>query len=372
MKIVDQGYIYNANQSPAKEKVATFPSLTTMANGDIFCSFRVGPEKNSPFDKIKLRKSSDNGDTWQDVIENFDIDYENVHGSGHNGPVGQISPDELLISYTWVDRSDKNLPFVHPKTTGLLLTKLLTSCSPDGGKTWTPLSQVDTAHHQAVASTDKPLRLNNGNILLPYESWKTYEQVHGFHSSACLLSTDKGQSWSRPIVIAEDPTQHLYFYDSRPTVAPDTGKIVDLLWTFDSTRGIDAPIHIHYGRPDGLEWTYPKSTGIQGQIASPLALGSDKLLMTYVHRHDPPSLRVLLSHDFGITWETRDELEIYRCGSQQAGMGTSRSESESWDDMARWTFGHPCSLLLPDDIIFLGFYAGSKQSLNIQWAKIKF
>jgi len=227
-----------------------------------------------------------------------------------------------------------------------------------------------TAHHKAVSSTDRPLALKNGTILLPYESWKTYEQVKGFHSSACLLSTDKGQSWSWPIVIAEDPTQRLYFYDSRLTVAPDTGKIVDLLWTFDSSKGVDAPIHIHFGRLDGLEWTYPKSTGIQGQIASPLAIGSERLLMTYVHRHDPPSLRVVLSNDFGNTWQTQNELEIYRCDAQQSGVGVSRNESESWDDMARWTFGHPCSLMLSEDTILLCFYAGNQQHLNIQWIKI--
>lgn len=371
MKILEKGCIYNTSDVPEREKVATFPSLTRLANGDLFCSFRVGPEKNSKFDKIKLRKSIDGGNTWFDVIESFETDFDNISGTGHNGVTGAISPTELMISYTWVDRSNRDLPLVNPATTGLLPTKLLTSISQDRGKTWTPYRQADTAHHLAAASTDKPMRLNNGTLLLPYESWKQYEQTDGFHSAACVLSQDKGQSWSRPVIMAEDPFQRLYFYDNRLAVAPDTGKIVDILWTHDPVKGIDVPIHINYGSPDGLEWTYPKSTGIEGQIASPLALGNERLVMTYIHRHDPPSLRVVISNDFGRTWQREDELEIYRCGGKQSGIGESRKQSEYWDDMARWTFGHPCSVPLSDDVILVGYYAGDKNRLNICWSTIK-
>ena len=93
--------------------------------------------------------------------------------------------------------------------------------------------------------------------------------------------------------------------------------------------------------------------------------------MTYVHRHDPPSLRMLLSNDFGKTWDTKNELEIYRCVAQQSGIGKARSESEYWDDMARWTFGHPCSVQLSDDMVLVGFYAGDKQGLSIHWIEVK-
>ena len=223
----------------------------------------------------------------------------------------------------------------------------------------------------AVASTDKPIALKNGTILLPYESWKQYEQKEGFHSAACVISQDNGQSWSRPVVMAEDPFQRLYFYDNRLAVAPDTGKIVDILWTHDYTKGIDVPIHINYGSADGLEWTYPVSTGIEGQIASPLALGDEKLVMTYIHRHDPPSLKVVMSNDFGKTWETDKELEIYRCGGKQSGIGESRNQSEYWDDMFRWTFGHPCSVRLSNNTVLIAFYAGDKNRLNIHWVKVK-
>ena len=78
MEILDKGCIYNAVDFPEKERAATFPSLAQLSNGDIFCSFRVGPEKNSKFDKIKLFKSTDGGKTWFNIVESFETVFENI------------------------------------------------------------------------------------------------------------------------------------------------------------------------------------------------------------------------------------------------------------------------------------------------------
>jgi len=78
-----------------------------------------------------------------------------------------------------------------------------------------------------------------------------------------------------------------------------------------------------------------------------------------------------MSNDFGKTWETDQELEIYRCGGKQSGIGEIRNQAEYWGDMFRWTFGHPCSVRLYDDTVLIAFYAGDKYSLNIHWVKVK-
>ena len=60
---------------------------------------------------------------------------------------------------------------------------------------------------------------------------------------------------------------------------------------------------------------------IAGQIAEPLCLGGDRLLCLYVHRHDPPGMRVVLSHDRGRTWDLDAELVVYDAtAGQEAGM----------------------------------------------------
>ena len=98
------------------------------------------------------------------------------------------------------------------------------------------------------------------------------------------------------------------------------------------------PIHLAWGAPENLVWETPFSTGIQGQIASPLPLPDGRLLLFYVHRHSEGSPRLVLSRDQGRTWELDGEVVIYTSeDSWERGRGIGVDQDDFWETMSRWS-----------------------------------
>ena len=154
-------------------------------------------------------------------------------------------------------------------------------------------------------------------------------------------------------------------------VDPETGRLAAMFWTHDRVAGQDVNAHIAWGSPDGRQWTYPVDAGFAGQIPNPVVLADGRLMAVYVHRHYPPSLRAVVSSDFGKTWDVANELVYYEHGAAQAGMAGTVELSNYYDDMGVWSFGHTHAGLLPDGTVFVAWYAGDADSLSIHWARIE-
>jgi hypothetical protein len=79
-----------------------------------------------------------------------------------------------------------------------------------------------------------------------------------------------------------------------------------------------------------------------------------------------------VSHDRGQTWPETDRVVVY-AHDEQARL-TQGSENvdfaEYWEDMRRWTFGHPALRLLPDGHVLAVWYAGVPGSMGIRWARL--
>lgn len=373
MNILNRGLIYDAAQAPPDARCAAFTSLLPLADGSLLCTFRVGPTKMSPVSNIGMMQSTDGGRTWNRHGHDFDPIFQGTPGSFSSGYPCQHAPGKLSMYLVWVDRSDPSLPLANPETTGVLPMKCLVAESSDGGHHWGELREVSLRPHRGASLTSEIIRLDDGNLLLPYESWKDWDDVTGTQSANVRLSQDEGQTWSDPVTMASDPEQKRYYWDNRLAKDPETGRLVALFWTHQPKEGLDDVIHIAWAEPDGTRWSPPRSTGIAGQIAAPLVLSPSELLCVYVHRHDPPSMRAVLSRDRGDTWQLDEELVLYESGSgKEAGTSGPRKDAAYWEDMERWTFGHPKAVRLPDGTVLLAFYGGTPDVLSIHWVQVGF
>jgi hypothetical protein len=247
------------------------------------------------------------------------------------------------------------------------------------------LREVPLHPHKGNALTGNLLALRDGSLALPYEAWKEYYDVgRGQHHAALRLSSDRGQTWTGPEIVAHDGRGRLLYWDQRLAVNPEDGRLIAMFWTHDREAQQDVAMHMALGTPDGRSWSEPRSTGIAGQICAPLWLPGGRVFAAYVHRHHPPSLRAIVSHDAvsigaGQTWTIADELLFYEKerGGQESGMGGKRDFGDYWADMSIWTFGHPAAVSLgspagPGSIdVLVAYYAGDETSMSMHWVRIE-
>ncbi len=371
MQIIARGLIHDGGAAPEGERFACFVGLAQLADGTLLCSFKTGPQKLSAKDNLRVMRSADGGATWTPLAGGFETTIRGVAGSITAGYITEVAPGRLLMSAHWVDRSDPALPLAHPATTGLLPFKCLQAASADAGATWSAWREVSLWPHRGASPTGEILRLADGQLALPYESWKDWNDTDGIQAANLRLSRDGGETWSQPVTMACDPYQDRYLWDNRIAVHPADGRLLALFWTYARREKRDDEIHLAWGSPDACEWSRPRPTGIRGQIACPVFMGNHKILVVYVHRQNPPGLRAVLSRDFGKTWDQPSEVVLYdSVAGQEAGMGQARDEADYWHDMYRWTFGHPKALRLADGTVLVAFYGGSPKQLSIHCVRL--
>ena len=373
MKILSRGTIFDARSAPPQERCCAFTSLERMADGTLLVAFRTGSAKDSADEDIRILRSQDEGQTWETALTRWG---EDPAGSGWRRrcvTITEVEPGRVMGLFMWVDHSDPTLTLANPETQGILPTRFFVAESEDHCHSWTSLREVALHPHKGNAVTGEILHLIDGSLALPYEAWKEYyDPARGRHHASLRHSVDGGRSWTGPLVVAHDPSGRVLYWDQRLSIHPLDGRLLALFWTHDRDAQEDQPIHIAWGSPDARQWSEPRSTGIWGQIAAPIILPDGKVLMSYVHRHDPPGLRAVMSSDFGETWNRDEELIFYskRVGGGEPGGSGKREFADLWADMGVWTFGHPASRLLSNGDILVAYYAGNEEALSMHWVRI--
>jgi hypothetical protein len=344
-----------------------------MDSGRLVAGFRTGSAKDSADEDVRLMASDDEGATWQPVFEGFGDVPPGAGGRIRCIGLAAAGGDKLMASLSWVDHSNPTLPMFNPQTEGILPTRVLFVESEDGGRSWTEPVEVPLLPHRGNAITGPIMVVRDGRLALPYEAWKEYEDTGpGKHHASLRFSADRGKTWPELAIVAHDPAGRVLYWDQRLAVDPASGRLIAMFWSHDRQAKHDLDVHIAWGAPDGREWSAPQSAGIAGQIAAPLAIGGERVFAGYVHRHYPPSLRALLSDDFGRTWTAAEELVFYEkvYGGGESGMGGQRDFNDYWADMSVWTFGHPAPLLLPNGDVMVVFYAGDETAMSFRWVRI--
>ena len=116
-----------------------------------------------------------------------------------------------------------------------------------------------------------------------------------------------------------------------------------------------------------------RETTIPGQIAAPLRLDDGRLLAFVVDRGRPGTMTLWCSSDDGETWPTSDRLVVYT-HDERAAITQGREHvdfKQYWEDMGKWSFGHPALRLLADGRLLLAWYAGSPDCMSLHWARVR-
>lgn len=373
--IQDRGIIYDASRKTPADCVACFTGLCATRDGTVLCAFQVGPSKNAATSTIRVCRSVDQGQTWHELPSRFETKVAGLPGSLAAGEMVEVEPGRLLLIATWFDRTDPDRPLFDPQTEGILHSKQLVSFSSDAGDSWSAWRELPIPGLKGCSATGSLLKWSDGRIAYPFESYREYDDPQPRHHAAWLLvSRDGGRSFGELIRVAEDPSHRVYYWDQRLCVGNEPGEYIGFFWSHDLAQKQDLPVHFKRARIHDCTQTgrLPAPTPIRGQIAAPLRLDDGRLLAFVVDRNPPANLKLWLSRDGGRTWTEPDSLVIYNHEEKAALSQGSRNIDfkKYWEDMGKWSFGHPAVRPLSDGTILLAYYAGSPERLSIHWVRV--
>ncbi len=375
MHVEDRGLVYDAAAAPTARGVAFFSSLCVLRSGTIVCGFEVGSAKHAVDATIGICRSRDSGVTWQPLEHRFTTTLAGVAGSLGGAEMVEIAPRRLQLWTTWFDRSEPARPLFDPQTEGILHSKLLLSTSSDEGETWSPWQEIATPGLSGCATTGPIIQWSDGTLAYAFESFKEFDDPRPARHAAWLLtSRDDGRTRSEPLLVANDPAGSRLYWDQRLCPTDRPGEFVAMFWTHDRAGQRDLNVHLRRAAIDGnrISGDPIRATTIPGQIAAPLLLDDRRLLAFVVDRTRPGTMKLWQSRDGGRSWPVDDCLLVHEHEERAAVTehGDAIDFAQYWEDMGKWSFGHPAIRPLRPGKVLLVYYAGTPDCMSIRWARI--
>ncbi len=375
MQIEASGLVFDARDKPKHQSHCSFIGLAALSDGGLLCSFQNGSGKHAIDSTVRLCRSNDMGESWELIDTSFDTVRDGLPGSLSSGEIVEVQPNQLRMIATWFDRSDPERPLFDPETEGILHSRQLIASSDDGGNSWSNWREFDIPNLTGCSSTGPILKTTSGQIGYPFESYKEFDEtVEKAHAAWVTFSDDDGQSFFEPQQVAKHPDDRLYYWDQRICAGWEPDQFVALFWTHDLVQQRDLNVHLRSFRwKDGeLELDPIVETSIVGQIAAPLCLPDGRLLAFVVDRNSSGSLKLWQSADRGKTWLEDDALTIYDHGQQAAALANDEKDfAEYWEEMGKWTFGHPAIQQVSENRVVVCYYAGTTEQLSVHWARVE-
>ncbi|GIS63185.1 MAG: hypothetical protein CM1200mP2_54100 [Planctomycetaceae bacterium] len=195
---------------------------------------------------------------------------------------------------------------------------IILTCSDDEGKTWQTIgSLARITGMPAVHEADKMVERVDGSLILPMQ--RPFHGESKQHPLFYIRSTDRGQTWSKPVFWATHPGNryqglpHGSFADLRETsLAVLSGT--QWLGIFRESRGTPAPEDAKRGplsmpflclarsNDDGRSWK--SSFGFLGVEPDIAALPGGAVMATF---RDDNLASVWISYDGGVSWQIQHD-----------------------------------------------------------------
>jgi hypothetical protein len=356
MKIIGKGYI----PKPMSDKdfnSNAFPGICILPSGRWLASFKASEKKGDcDFMHAVMTWSDDNGKTWISPFEPIKLpDINSVQGQSRIMYFLSLGNDIVLMVVNWVESSDLSAPYYDPKTETLKDTRIFFCLSTDNGQTWNNPELMNTYPEGDPAPlTGPPFKLKDGTIVCQYEINKAVGDTSVWvHRSAMIFSHDGGNTWGEPVIVTEKPG--MYYWDQRPNVMLDDRTVIDFFWTLDGAKNQYQNIHARQSVDGGRSWSEIFDTGIYGQPGQPVDIGDGRLATIDIDRTFSPVITVRTSRGLGRSYE--ESLVIFKRALDKQD-SRNISMNDAWDEMVRFSVGHPNLVRINDREIMAYYYAG--------------
>ena len=374
MRISDRG-VLNCGEPSSRRAMSTFPTVTSLADGTLLATYRVGAAKDSADETIELRRSGDGGRTWSDPVSPFETTVSGTSGSLKVAYVTPMAEEHLIAAALWVDREAyPGKPLFNDETEGCLPMAVLLSDSHDFGKTWMPWRVLPLPEEFGPPSLTSPLLLlPSGRLAASIETNKSYEDTsRWFQHVAYVYSDDCGQTWGSPVTVCQDPTARIFNWDQRAGVCPD-GQLMTFTWTYDRETTRYLNVQRRLSSDEGETWTAPDDLGFADQPSHPAILPDGRVVVAWVDRFRSRSIRARLSERNEAPFLPETEVVLYELEANipdtAAGEGNT---GNLLAEMSVWNFGLPFAEALPDGDVMVVYYEGTASYMKASWGRLSF
>lgn len=374
MHLIAQGLLQQGQPESATANLA-FPTVAALSDGSLIATWRAGSTKDGNDETVYLARSQDGGATWSAPWQPFPNGYvlNGVWGTIRVFYVTELSPGRLLGSVMWIDRSSyPNQPLFNPETEGCLPMSVLLAESTDNGTTWSPWQLVPMPDEIGPASLTSPvLKLHDGAWVLSIETNKQYlDRGKWMQRVVFIHSYDEGKSWNPPIIVGQDPTGRIFNWDLRCGVAPD-GRIAIYAWTYDSETAQYLNVHRRISTDHGYTWSAAEDLGFADQPARPGILSDGRVVLAWVDRFGSRSICVRAASALDAPFDPDSQIVLYSQAQSQAKQAGDENTATMLADMGLWTFGLPYGEVLPEGDVFIVYYAGDRDAIDLHWARFR-
>lgn len=369
MKIISKGIIPKPPDNKDFSSNA-FPCMERLPSGRWLAAFKASEKKGDcDFMHAVMTWSDDEGKTWVEPFEPVKLpDINQVPGQSRILYFLPLGGKRVLMLANWVDSADLSKPYYDPVNSSLKDTRIFFSFSEDDGETWSAPELMNTdSVHDPTPLTGAPFMLKDGTIVCQFEINKhDWDKSAWVHKSAMIFSRDGGRTWGDVVIVTEEPG--MYYWDQRPNVMADGKTILDFFWTLDGKKQQYLNIHARESPDGGKTWSEIWDTGIYGQPGQPVDLGDGRIAVIDIDRTVRPVITVRTSRDHGRTY---DETLIVYDSKFKKQDSRHISMDDAWDEMTRFSVGHPGLLSLGKDEILAYYYAGDHcDKTSIEFARI--
>lgn len=328
---------------------AYFPSVVAFDAQHLGATVVLGEAFESPNLHLAYFESKDAGHSWtrKSTVTEPSPDFT----SSSTGRLNLLPNGTLSVIVTRHERSSYDEGLTEGASIAMLPMQVEQYYSADDGATWQgPEVIVPPISGTSFEICSGFTFLQDGTYLWPTSTWPvagTEVRVDGFRTGA-FVSQDQGRTWNHWMPVF--PNDRYIYWESKIIPLPDQ-RLLAVSWVHDLEAGKDLPNHYAIGNADGSVWTEPKSMGTLGQTLSSVVLPDGRILSVY-RRVDQPGLWAAISALEGDALVIQEQAILWG-----AAAGASSDPEKIRQHFATLKFGAPAIIRLPNDDIFIAFWA---------------
>ena len=237
--------------------------------------------------------------------------------------------------------------------------------SSDEGRSWSSPRVVPMLGHKNLEISHGILCLKSGRLLAPAATLVSKKSLGKKVLTA--ISDDGGKTWPCHSIVFHDP-QGKKGYLEQKLAQVNQNLLIATSWTVTLSGLADKANTFVTSQDDGLSWSEPISTGINGQTMTPIPLDANKMLVLYNRRYGDQGIVMNLVTLSGKQWKIHYEGLLYDPGTQK---DRPNNLDMGVDEFDSFQFGFPTAIRLHDNTLLATHWSFENNRFGIRWARLE-